>query len=128
MNIILISHGDLAKGLLDSAEMIMGKINNAQIVCLYPHESAVDFQQKFEQALSHTQGKTVVLCDIMGGTPCNVAIRYLEHPLSLYSGMNLPMVISLVSEENTDELIENAQQQIYDVAVQFRQLQANDDE
>ncbi|KAE9527787.1 PTS sugar transporter subunit IIA [Testudinibacter aquarius] len=127
MNIILISHGEFAKSLLETAEMILGKIENAQSVCLYPHEGSDDFKQKFELALSHTSGKTVVLCDIMGGTPCNVAMHYLDRT-SLYSGMNLPMVISLVSEGSCDELIETARQQIYDVALQLRQLQQEDDE
>lgn len=126
MHLILISHGDFAEGLFDTAEMILGEIKNAQTVCLYPHEGTSDFQQKFEQALAKTAGETIVLCDIMGGTPCNVAMRYLDR-ISLFSGMNLPMVISAVNEGKTD-LIENAQSQICDVAVQLKQLQQGDDE
>lgn len=126
MHLILISHGDFAEGLFDTAEMILGEIKNAQTVCLYPHEGTSDFQQKFEQALAKTAGETIVLCDIMGGTPCNVAMRYLDR-ISLFSGMNLPMVISAVNEGKAD-LIENAQSQICDVAVQLKQLQQGDDE
>ncbi|QIW16495.1 PTS sugar transporter subunit IIA [Pasteurellaceae bacterium RH1A] len=128
MNLILISHGDFATGLLGTAEMILGKIPHAHTVCLYPHEGSDDFKAKFEQALAKCQGETVVLCDILGGTPCNVAMRFLTNPeLSLYSGMNLPMVISFVSE-GKDDLIENAQQQIYDVRAQLQAVQAGDDE
>ncbi|MGV6987483.1 PTS sugar transporter subunit IIA [Testudinibacter sp. P80/BLE/0925] len=128
MNIILISHGEFAQGLLGTAEMILGKIDGAQTVALYPHEGSEDFQQKFEQALAKTtSGEIVVLCDIMGGTPCNIAMRYLDR-ISLYSGMNLPMVISLVSEESTDELLDTAKAQIYDVAAQLKQLVQDDDE
>lgn len=127
MSLILISHGEFAEGLLETAEMILGKIDNAQTVCLYPHEGSEDFQQKFEQALERTE-KPVVLCDIMGGTPCNVAMRFLPKLTGLYSGMNLPMVISYVSEEGTDGLMENAKEQIYDVAEQLRNLASADDE
>lgn len=127
MSLILISHGDFAKGLLETAEMILGEIENAQTVSLYPHEGAEDFQRKFEVALEKSVGETVVLCDIMGGTPCNVAMRYLSK-ISLYSGMNLPMVISFVSEDGTDGLLENAKEQIYDVAAQLQALNSNDDE
>lgn len=126
MNIILISHGKFAESLLATAEMILGKIENSQSVCLEAHEGTEDFRHKFEQALANTQGQIVVLCDIMGGTPCNVAMRYLDR-ISLYSGMNLPMVISLVSDGLTD-LLTNAQTQIYDVATQLQQLQLNDDD
>ncbi|QLB13023.1 PTS system mannose-specific IIA component [Bisgaardia hudsonensis] len=128
MSLILISHGEFAKGLLETAEMILGKIDNAQTVCLYPEEGAEDFQKKFEDALEKATGDDVVFCDIMGGTPCNVAMRYLSKLSGLYSGMNLPMVISYVSEEGTDGLLENAKDQIYDVAYQLKNLTSNDDE
>ncbi|MBF0785835.1 PTS sugar transporter subunit IIA [Muribacter muris] len=126
MNLMLISHGEFAEGLLDTAEMILGKIDKVQTVCLYPHEGTEDFRQKFEQALARTDGETVVLCDIIGGTPCNVAMRYLDR-ISLFSGMNLPMVISVVSE-GTADLLENARSQIYDVAAQLKQIQTDEDE
>ncbi|MDG6308687.1 PTS sugar transporter subunit IIA [Glaesserella parasuis] len=128
MSLILISHGEFAEGLLDTAEMILGKIDNAQTVCLYPHEGSEDFQVKFEQALANASGEIVVFCDIMGGTPCNVAMRYLPKLSGLYSGMNLPMVISYVSEEGRDGLLENAKEQIHDVAQQLKSLALGDDE
>ncbi|MGX2974894.1 PTS sugar transporter subunit IIA [Ursidibacter arcticus] len=128
MSLILISHGEFAEGLLETAEMILGEIPQAQTVCLYPHEGTEDFQQKFEQALAKASGDIVVFCDIMGGTPCNVAMRYLSQLSGLYSGMNLPMVISYISEEGTEGLIENAKEQIYDVAEQLKNLASDDDE
>ncbi|HDR1022374.1 TPA: PTS sugar transporter subunit IIA [Pasteurella multocida] len=128
MSLILISHGEFATGLLDTAEMILGKIDNAQVVNLYPHESADDFKAKFEQALEKATGEVVVFADIMGGTPCNVAMHYLPKLAGLYGGMNLPMVISYVSEEGTDGLLENAKGQIYDVAEQLKNLASQDDE
>ncbi|KDB49974.1 PTS sugar transporter subunit IIA [Glaesserella parasuis] len=128
MSLILISHGEFAEGLLDTAEMILGKIDNAQTVCLYPHEGSEDSQVKFEQALANASGEIVVFCDIMGGTPCNVAMRYLPKLSGLYSGMNLPMVISYVSEDGTDGLLENAKEQIHDVAQQLKNLALGDDE
>lgn len=128
MSLILISHGEFAEGLLDTAEMILGKIDNAQTVCLYPYEGSEDFQVKFEQALANASGEIVVFCDIMGGTPCNVAMRYLPKLSGLYSGMNLPMVISYVSEEGTDGLLKNAKEQILDIAQQLKNVALGDDE
>lgn len=128
MSLILISHGEFAEGLLDTAEMILGKIDNAQTVCLYPYEGSEDFQVKFEQALANASGEIVVFCDIMGGTPCNVAMRYLPKLSGLYSGMNLPMVISYVSEEGSDGLLENAKEQILDIAQQLKNVALGDDE
>lgn len=128
MSLILISHGDFAKGLLETAEMILGEIEQAQTVCLYPDEGTEDFQRKFEQALEKAGGEVVVFCDIMGGTPCNVAMRYLPKLSGLYSGMNLPMVISYVSEEGVEGLLENAKEQIHDVGAKLKTLASGDDE
>lgn len=128
MQLILISHGDFCQGLKQTAEMIVGEMPTAQTVSLYPEESVDDFQQKFETALNHAgDGEIVVLCDIMGGTPCNVAMRYLDRIKGLYSGMNLPMVISLVSEESTDSLLNDAKTQIYDVRQQLASLSLDDE-
>ncbi|WP_373778315.1 PTS sugar transporter subunit IIA [Glaesserella sp.] len=128
MSLILISHGEFSKGLLETAEMILGEIPKAQTVCLYPHESSDDFKVKFEQALAQAEGEIVVFCDIMGGTPCNVAMRYLPQLAGLYSGMNLPMVLSYVSEDGVDGLLENAKEQIHDVGQQLKNLVSGDDE
>lgn len=128
MSLILISHGDFAKGLLETAQMILGEIDHAQTVCLYPEEGADDFQRKFEHALENASGEIVVFCDIMGGTPCNVAMRYLPRLAGLYSGMNLPMVISYVSEDGTEGLLENAKEQIHDVGAKLKALSSGDDE
>lgn len=128
MSLILISHGEFATGLLDTAEMILGKIENVQVVNLYPHESSDDFKAKFEQALAKSTGDIIVLSDIMGGTPCNVAMRYLSQLSGLYSGMNLPMVISYVNEEYGEDLLDNAKTQIVDVSVKLNNLVSEDDE
>lgn len=128
MSLILISHGEFASGLLDTAEMILGKIDNVQVVNLYPHESSDDFNAKFEQALEKATDEIVVFADIMGGTPCNIAMRYLPKLAGLYGGMNLPMVISYVSEEGTTDLLENAKGQIFDVAEQLNNIVSEDDE
>lgn len=128
MSLILVSHGDFCQGLRQTAEMIVGEIPDIQTVSLYPEESVEDFQGKFEKALDNAKGEIVVLCDIMGGSPCNVAMRYLDKITALYSGMNLPMVISYVAEDGITDIIENAQEQIYDVRQQLSALSNDDDE
>ncbi len=121
MSLILISHGDFCHGLRQTAEMITGEIPNIQSVSLNPEEGTDDFARKFEEALDKATGEIVVLSDIMGGTPCNVACRYLDRINGgLYGGMNLPMVLSYVSEEGTESIVEDAKSQIYDVAVKLK--------
>ncbi len=128
MSLILISHGEFAKGLLESGEMILGKIDGAQTVCLYPDEGVEDFQKKFEQALDNATGEIVVFADIMGGTPCNVAMRYLDKVAGLYSGMNLPMLITYISEENLDTLLEETKEHLCNVGERLQALSSDDED
>ncbi len=128
MSLILISHGGFSKGLLESSEMILGEIEGAQTVSLYPDEGTEDFQKKFEQALDNATGDIVVFADLMGGTPCNVAMRYLDRIAGLYSGMNLPMVINYVSEESTEGLLEETKEQLCDVGAKLKSMSCDDDE
>lgn len=129
MSLILISHGDFCHGLRQTAEMITGEIPNVQSVSLNPEEGSDDFARKFEEALDKATGEIVVLSDIMGGTPCNVACRYLDRINGgLFGGMNLPMVLSYVSEEGTEDIVENAQSQIFDVTAELKAAMADNDD
>ncbi|MFR6488528.1 MAG: PTS sugar transporter subunit IIA, partial [Clostridium sp.] len=46
-NIILASHGELAKGMLNSAAMIIGNLaKDVEVYCLYPGQNPQDYAEK----------------------------------------------------------------------------------
>lgn len=98
--LVLISHGTFSEHLKQSTEMIMGPQNNIHSVCLLPAEGPKEFQEKLEAVLDKLDDFTI-FCDLAGGTPCNVAVKLLMTGSSfeLYSGMNMPMVISFINGE-----------------------------
>ena len=97
-HLVLVSHGRFCEELKKSAEMIMGPQETLSTVALLPEEGEADFLEKFE-AITESLEDFVVFADLLGGTPCNILSKKIMQGASfdLYTGMNLPMVISYVN-------------------------------
>lgn len=98
VGIILASHGDFAKGILQSASMIFGEQSDVKAVVLYPNEGPDDFKMKVEKAIEtfENKDKVLFLVDLWGGTPFNQVnglINGNENNWAIVSGLNLPMLI-----------------------------------
>ena len=100
-DLVLLSHGNFCKGIKEGAEMILGPQKNIHTIDLKEGESPEHFQTRFLN-LTGSLEKFVVFTDILGGTPYNVAYKLLlssENKFELYTGMNLPMIISYVNAQ-----------------------------
>lgn len=98
VGIILASHGEFAKGILQSGAMIFGEQENVQAVTLMPSEGPDDLKAKMKDAIASfdNQDEVLFLVDLWGGTPFNQANGLFEEhkdKWAIVSGMNLPMVI-----------------------------------
>ena len=112
VKIFLISHGPFSKGLLESIEMIAGPQEGITSLSLERGENPEEFRNRLQESLSENYDATngvLVLCDLKGGTPYN-SVAYLSQKfkMKLITGMNVPMVITLVTtrtaETSLDEL------------------------
>lgn len=100
--VMLVSHGELSKAMLGSAEMICGPQPDVVTHCLYEEDSPESLKERLEVTLDSWEGEDIlVLTDIRSGTPFNVVCSLMEHRRFRHiSGMNLAMVIeSLLSSE-----------------------------
>ncbi|AUW95821.1 PTS sugar transporter subunit IIA [Streptococcus pluranimalium] len=106
-SLILLSHGHFSEELKKSTEMIMGPQDTIHTVGLLPEEGAQDFEEKLRDTIKDLDDY-VVLADLMGGTPCNVAGKLLmqDYQFDLYAGMNMPMIIGFINSSLTDEPID----------------------
>ena len=98
VGIVLASHGEFAKGILQSSTMIFGEQENVKAVVLMPSEGPDDFKAKMKDAIASfdSQDQVLILVDLWGGTPFNVAnVLFEEHSdkWSIVAGLNLPMLI-----------------------------------
>lgn len=111
INIVVVSHGDLGEALIRSAEMIVGPVQNVHAISLQPDESPVTFSEKLVAGLAPLEGQeTLILIDLFGGTPYNVAAReVLKKHVECVTGVNLPMLLELVVCADTASAAELAE-------------------
>ena len=107
VGIVLISHGDLAKGIVSSASMLVAQLDNVTSLTLWPDDNPDEFQQKIEAAVkaADTGDGVFILADMLGGTPANRAMYSLGDNVRMMTGLSLPMLYSLINiREETNDL------------------------
>ena len=107
--IMLVSHGELSKAILNSAEMICGSQPDVVAHCLYEEDGPESLKERIVATLDSWEDQDIlILTDIRSGTPVNVICSLMEHRTFRHiSGMNLAMVIeALLSSEfaTTEEI------------------------
>ncbi len=110
-NLILISHGALAAGMREAAEMILGEQEQMAVFGLYPGDTGDSFAEKLEQAIDQfgDPANTLILADLPSGTPSNASmLMVLKRGVHALSGCNLPAlleILTLRAEVSMDELL-----------------------
>lgn len=110
--VYILNHGRFGEELIKSAELITGKIDRIKAFSLLPGMSIEEFLGNVQSNLEEDSPK-IVLCDLYGGTPSNVAMMLSkQYGFRIVCGVNLPMLIDLViSRANgmgVDDLVDKA--------------------
>jgi PTS system mannose-specific IIA component len=108
---VIVTHGQLAGELLAAAEMIVGTVKHITSVSIGWHDDVDMAHNEIERAIQRVQeGRGVlILTDMFGGTPTNIASMFLaEGEVEVVTGVNLPMVIKLASQQEEESLPEVA--------------------
>src|SRR5580765_4888617 len=108
---VIVTHGHLAGELLAAAEMIVGPISHITAVSIGWHDDVDAARDEVQRAITRvSQGAGVLLLtDMFGGTPTNIASMFLEEGrVEVATGVNLPMVIKLASQDAQLTLNETA--------------------
>ncbi len=109
IGMVLVTHGRLADELISALEHVVGPQPNVTTVCIGPDD---DMEQRraeiLDSAAKADEGDGVVLLtDMFGGTPSNLAISVMDKAnVEVIAGVNLPMLIKLASVRKTDPLAE----------------------
>ena len=117
VGIILATHGDFAKGILQSGSMIFGDQPNVAAVTLQPSEGPADIRGKMEEAVASFDdpNQVLIMVDLWGGTPFNQAnglISGHEDTWAIVAGLNLPMLIDAYASRMTMETAQEIAVQI----------------
>lgn len=126
---VIVSHGQIATELLAAAETVVGDLNQILAVSIGWHDDVEAAKDEIERAIKNvSQGKGVLLLtDMFGGTPTNISAMFLkENEVEIVTGVNLPMVIKLASQNRETtlsdlarELEEQGKQAIYRTSAIF---------
>lgn len=116
IGLVLVTHGRLAAEFVAALEHVVGKQANCIAVCIGPDDDMERRRRDIVDcvaAVDQGQG-VVVLTDMFGGTPSNLAISIMNGKnVEVIAGINLPMLIKLASVRNSDTLpvaVERAQE------------------
>ena len=111
--IILASHGELAKGMKMSAEMIVGKQDNLYAVSMCGTMGPQDVLEEVKRILEGDEkSEAIVITDLPGGSVNNaLSVLLQDERYFLVSGMNIMLGLGIVlSDESVgvNEILENA--------------------
>ena len=114
LGVVVVSHGQLATELVNSAEMIVGDLPHFASVSIGWHEDVDHAREEIHAAIVRvgasaggTQDEpadVLVLTDLFGGTPANLAVTFVSDHVEVITGVNLPMLIKLARPQKADNL------------------------
>jgi PTS system mannose-specific IIA component len=110
---VIVSHGQVANELLAAAETVVGDLSHIKAVTIGWHDDVELAKNEILTAIQQvSDGKGVlILTDMFGGTPTNISAMFIkENEVELVTGVNLPMVIKLASQNTEKSLIEMAKE------------------
>jgi PTS system mannose-specific IIA component len=116
IGLVLVTHGRLAAELIATLEHIVGPQSAVKAVCIGPED---DMEQRRREILERVAevdagDGVVLLTDMFGGTPSNLAISIMDKAkVEVIAGVNLPMLIKLAkvrSNESLTQAVASAQE------------------
>ncbi|MDE2462341.1 MAG: PTS sugar transporter subunit IIA [Alphaproteobacteria bacterium] len=98
IGIVIVTHGRLAQEIISAVEHVVGPQTHLRAVCIGPEDDMERRRREIAAAAKavDTGDGTVIVTDMYGGTPCNLALTLLEKgKIEVLAGANLPSLIKL---------------------------------
>jgi len=98
IGLILVTHGRLADQFVEAMEHVVGPQSAIVTVCIGPQDDMEQRRAEIAEAIAavDTGEGAIILTDLFGGTPSNLAISLLDAGrIEVIAGINLPMLIRL---------------------------------
>jgi mannose PTS system EIIA component len=98
IGLVIVTHGRLAEEFIHAMEHIVGKQSHVEAVCIGADDKMDARRNDIASAVKKVDTGTgvIILTDMFGGTPSNLAISLLEEGrIEVVAGLNLPMLVKL---------------------------------
>jgi mannose PTS system EIIA component len=107
IGMVLVTHGRLAVELRSAMEHVVGAQKNVCTVCIGPEDDVENRRAEIEACIKQcdTGDGVVLLTDMFGGTPSNLAISMMaQSNIEVIAGVNLPMLVKLAKVRSSQPL------------------------
>ena len=107
IGMVLVTHGRLAAEFIAALEHVVGPQVSVAAVCIGPEDDMEQRRQDILRSVAEVDGGSgvVLLTDMFGGTPSNLAISVMDRgKVEVIAGVNLPMLIKLASLRQSESL------------------------
>jgi PTS system mannose-specific IIA component len=113
IGLLVITHGELGRELIQAAEFIMGRREKVASLAVVSQTQPDQLSRQIKDAIQKVGGPkgVLVLTDMFGGTPNNISLTMWEEgKVEIVTGVNLPMVIKALTSREKLSLTELASQ------------------
>ena len=113
IGMVLVTHGRLAAEFIAALEHVVGAQKQVAAICIGAEDDMEARRQDILRRISEvdTGDGVVLLTDMFGGTPSNLAISVMDRPrIEVVAGVNLPMLIKLAGKTRSSDLLAVAQE------------------
>ena len=107
IGMVLVTHGRLAAEFVAALEHVVGPQAQIAAVCIGPDDDMEQRRQDILRSVAavDTGDGAVLLTDMFGGTPSNLAISMMERKgVEVIAGVNLPMLVKLAKVRSSQPL------------------------
>ena len=104
IGLLLVTHGRLASEFIVAMEHVVGPQQQIAAICIGPDDDMEERRSQIAQAIRAVDkgGGVIILTDLFGGTPSNLAICLMKSDkIEVIAGVNLPMLIRLDGARKT---------------------------
>lgn len=104
IGLVLVTHGRLASEFIVAMEHVVGPQQQIAGICIGPDDDMEERRSQIADAIREVDGGVgvIVLTDLFGGTPSNLAISLMKSDkIEVIAGVNLPMLIRLDGARKT---------------------------
>ncbi len=107
IGMVLVTHGHLATEFRAALEHVVGPQRAIETITIGPEDDMEQRRQDIVAAVASVDSGSgvVLLTDMFGGTPSNLAISVMDRTrVEVVAGINLPMLIKLASVRDVSSL------------------------
>jgi mannose PTS system EIIA component len=108
IGMVVVTHGRLAEEFISAMEHVVGPQDQVRAICIGPDDDMEQRRGDILRSVSEVDDGSgvVVLTDMFGGTPSNLAISIMDRrKVEVIAGTNLPMLIKLATVRRQETLV-----------------------